>query len=289
MVVPVPVTTGKKPASGKSKAQVRIRGGNITSGLVTDQGQRIGIYGSGGIGKTELCANLKKVGINPLFIDLDQGSLGLDVDRISTDSVESSVLTFDFIRSVLQDNVLLEPYDAIVIDTFTKLEEVIGHHVVQTVRHEKAGRTVRSLEDYGFGKGLMHVFEHALLILQDLDALARKGKHVILICHQCSEKVPSAESDDYLEWQPRLQSPSKTAKLRERVFEWCSHFFRIDHDRMVSDGKAMTGDSRSIHTVRTTTAWAKHRAMASGATFPETIPFSKDSIELWLHMFKEVE
>lgn len=256
---------------------------NLVSGVVTNQGERIGIYGSGGIGKTELVASLENVGIKTLFIDLDEGTLGLAVNRVA-DEEGNMIRTFNAVRSVLQDPVIVDQFDCIVIDTFTKLEELIAKHVIENVPHEK-GKVVRSLEDYGFGKGLVHVFEHALLILQDLDNLARIGKHVVLVCHQTAEKVPSAESDDYLEYQPRLQSPSKTAKLRERVFEWCNHFFRVDHDRYVEDGKAEKGNSRSIHTVRSTTAWAKHRTLGSGREIPDRIDYDRGSYELWQIMF----
>ena len=260
-----------------------VTGLNLVAGVVANQGERIGIYGSGGIGKTELVASLEKVGIKTLFIDLDEGTLGLEVSRVADDQ-GNLIGSFEAVMSVLKNQEIIDQFDCVVIDTFTKMEELIARHVIDTVPHEK-GKPIRSLEDYGFGKGLVHVFEAGLRVLGQLDAIARQGKHVVLICHQTAEKVPSAESDDYLEYQPRLQSPSKTAKLRERVFEWTNHFFRIDHDRFVEDGKAEKGNSRSIHTVRSTTAWAKHRTLGSGREIPDRINYDKGSYELWEIMF----
>lgn len=283
MAVRLPNSTAPKSSGSlpkKSASSLKIQ-----TGAVVSEGQRIGIYGSGGIGKTELAANLIKVGVRPLFVDLDKGTFGLNVARVSC-AEDGEALSFESIRSLLQSDDWLNDYDAVVIDTFTALEEVIARHVLDNVPCDNKGKKASSLEDFSFGKGLIHVFEHALLILQDLDQLARKGKHIVLICHQVAERVPSADSEDYLEYQPRLQSPNKTAKTRERVFEWCNHFFRLDHDRAVFDGKAANGDARSIFCSRTTTAWAKHRTLSNGQQIPERLDYEKGSFEIWSIIFE---
>jgi hypothetical protein len=253
----------------------------VTRGIIQG-GERIGIYGPGGIGKTELVANLADVGKEVMFIDLDQGTFGLDVARGMVGGNLAS--TFEEVRAILHDRDTIEPYDVLALDTFSVFEDRIREWVIQHVPHEK-GKSIQRIEDYGYGKGYTHIFEAALLVLQDLDALCRRGKHVILVCHQCAEKVPSAETEDYLEYQPRLQSPPKTGKLRERIFEWCNHFFRIDYDRFVEDGKVVEGDVRSIRTTRTTTAWAKHRTLSNGRELPDVIPFAKGDSTLWQYLF----
>jgi hypothetical protein len=295
MPTKIPVPSGPKPvtarparpkaASPGSKTVQKVASG-VVRGVVASQGERIGIYGSGGIGKTELAASLSNVGIEPLFIDLDQGSMGLDVARAVSGDDQHLTRTFAEVRSVLQNHELISQFGAVVIDTFTTLEDRVRDHVIATIPHEK-GKPISSIEDYGFGKGLSHVFDQSLLVLADLEAICRLGVHVVVICHQVSEKVPSVESEDFLEYQPRLQSPGKTAKLRERMFEWCNHFFRVDFDRYVEGGKVATTNKRSINTVKTTTAWAKHRTMPNGNEFAATIPFDKGTYELWTTMFGE--
>ena len=271
-----PTSSGGAPAASGSARPVGVVRGAM------DRGEKIGIYGPGGIGKTELVASMIAVGIDPLFIDLDQGTMGLDVARATVDGGDL-VQSFDDIRKVLQSRDIIGEFGAVVIDTFSTLEDRIREYVIRTILHEK-GHKIKRIDDYGFGKGYNHIFETALLILQDLDAIARDGIHVVVVCHQCAERVPSAESEDYLEYQPRLQSPPRTGKIRERIFEWCNHFFRIDHDRIVDDGHATKGDVRTIHTVRTTTAWAKHRSIVD-REIPESIPYPKGSHELWQIMF----
>ncbi len=275
-------------ASGAPNTSVTAGETGFSRGRII-QGERIGIYGPGGIGKTELVASLQDLGIEPLFIDLDQGSLGLDVARSTVNG--ELVHSFEQVRTVLQnvDAIAAENFGAVVIDTFSALEDMTRDWVLANVPHEKNGKAINRIEDYGFGKGYQHIFETALLVLQDLDAICRRGIHAVVICHQSADKVPSAETEDFLEYQPRLQSPPKMGKLRERVFEWCNHFFRVDHDRSVEDGKADKGDVRTIHTIRTTTAWAKHRTMPNDREFPETIHYPKGGTELWEIMFGDGE
>lgn len=278
----VPPQIPGKPSGGRPRARVR-------SGPIRE-GERIGIYGPGGIGKTELAASLKVVGINPFFIDLDKGSYGLHVDRAMLDDGTESGRppeTFGDVRAVLDDLETIRQFDAVVVDTLTRCEELMASHVIRTVPHENAakGKEIRSIEDYGYGKGYQHVFDAGLLLLQDLDRVAAAGKHVIIICHQVTERVPSATSEDFLEYQPRLQSPPKIGKYRERVFEWCNHFFRLDRDRSVTDAHALNVDVRTIYTTGTATFWAKHRSL-DGRIIPDVIsPYLKGDAKLWACVF----
>lgn len=273
-----------KPQGGTAVKTAPQKTVKVSKGVVTNLGEKIGIYGGGGQGKTSLVAAVQNLGIEVLYIDLDQGSLGLDVARAINEDGHL-VSTLDEVRAVLQNHELIKEFGMVCIDSFSALEERIKDWVIENIPIDSKGTKAKSIESYGFGKGFVHIWETALKVLGDLDAISRLGVHVCLVCHQVAEKVPSAESEDYLEYQPRLQSPPKTAKLRERVFEWTNHFFRLDMDRDVTDGKAEINKSRAIYTERSTTAWAKHRKLPNGREFPQVIPFPKGSDELWQIMF----
>jgi hypothetical protein len=137
---------------------------------------------------------------------------------------------------------------SIVIDTATKAEELAIAHTLATVRHEK-GQAVSSIEDYGFGKGYQHVYETFIGLLGDLDRHARAGRNVCLVCHDCTCNVPNPSGEDFLRFEPRLQSPnSGKASIRLRVREWLDHLFFLDLDRSVSkDGKARGSGSRTLY------------------------------------------
>jgi len=271
---PLPPAPPKPPAAKPPSAASKTTQTFGVSSGVTAKAQKIVIYGPGGVGKTELAANLLKIGIKPFFIDVENGSQFLDIARVdpSPDSTEG-------LRCVLQFRELLADYDAIVIDSLTKVEELNSDWVIRNVKHEKDGKVIKSIDSYGYGKGFSHLFDAMLTILSDLDAVARLGKHVICVCHECADKVPNPSGEDYLQYQPRLQSTSQ-GRVRERVKEWCDHLLRIEFDVCVNDGKAVGSGSRTIYPTQTATHWAKSR------TLSDPIPYERGSAELWNQLFK---
>ena len=103
-----PKTSRSSPAKSREResSPSRSSGISLVSGVVSNQGERIGVYGSGGIGKTELVASMEKVGIKTLFIDLDEGTLGLEVSRVA-DSDGNLISSFEAVREVLQNKDLI--------------------------------------------------------------------------------------------------------------------------------------------------------------------------------------
>jgi len=238
------------------------------------EAQKIVIYGPGGVGKSELCSLLTQVGIEPLFVDVEGSSAFLDVARL-----EPAPETFEDVRDALHSD--LSGFGAIVVDSLSKLEEMTRDFVIRVIPHEKGQAIpIHSIEDYGWGKGYMHIYEQMLLVFQDLDALARAGKHIICVCHEQTEKVPNPSGEDFLQYQPRLQSPPKQGKLRERVKEWCDHLFRVEFDKFVGkDGKAQGSGTRTIHVAELPTHWAKSRCL------DQSIPYVRGDAELWRQLF----
>lgn len=229
------------------------------------------LYGTGGGGKTTLCSLLPQAGINPLFVDLESSSAFLDVARVEPQNYNET-------RSVLQDFELINQFDGVVVDTMTKLEEHGVEWVIENIPHEK-GKTIERFADYGFGRGFEHSYEAMLRILNDLDAIVRSGKHVFLVCHCVTQRVPSAESEDYLQYQPRLQSPPNVGKFRERLKEWCDHLLFLEFDKIVKEGKAYGGGTRTVHCSERPHFWAKSRSMT------ESVPYELGSAEVWRQLF----
>lgn len=234
------------------------------------------LYGGGGIGKTELAANIRQVGCNPLFIDIENGSHYLDVARVSP-----APETLDDIRAVLCNDDLLRPFDTIVIDSMTKAQEYCEAWTITNVPHEK-GHRVTSLEGYGFGKGIEHVYDTFLLLLGDLDAQVRRGRNVIVICHECVTEVPNPVGENWIRYEPRLQSPkSGKSSIRHRLKEWCDHLLYIGYDVSASkDGKGTGVGTRTIYPQERPGWWAKSRTLA------EEIPYEKGSAELWKRLLE---
>jgi hypothetical protein len=263
------------PANGKTmQAPPRALG---TSRGLRSMGRKVVIFGSGGCGKTKLVSLLKQVGVSVLVADVEEGSSYLDVTR-----VDPTPATFEEVRAVLHND-LLSQFDAVCIDSLTKLEEYATAYVLANIPHEK-GHMVSRIEDFGYGKGYSHIYEAMLLVLGDLDRLSRMGKHVICVCHDCTETVPNPAGENYLQYQPRLQSPPKAGKLRERVREWADDLCYIGWDLIVTkDGKAQGSGSRTIYPIQLPSHWAKSR------TLSEPIPYIDNDPELWRQLQLEKE
>lgn len=236
---------------------------------------KVVIYGPGGVGKSELCSLLSQVEIEPLFIAIEEGCHFLDVAQ-----VDPIPHTWAELRAVLQNRELLAPFGAVVIDSATKAEEFATTWTIANVPHEK-GHVVNSIEGYRFGKGYTHVFETFLQMLGDLDAIARMGKHVILTAHDCTASVPNPNGEDWIRYEPRLQSPpSGKGSIRHRVKEWADHLLYVGYDLVVDgDGKAKGGGTRTIYPSEMPTHWAKSRKIA------DPVPYDKGDAEIWRQLF----
>jgi hypothetical protein len=234
------------------------------------------IFGPGGIGKSELAANMTQLDLKVLFIDAENGSSHLDVARAE------GVHCYNDLRAVCRSE-LPNQFDAIIFDSLTKIEEWCVEWVIQNVPHEK-GLPINGIEDYGFGKGIVHVYEAFLLLLGDFDSLIRRGKHVVAIAHECVTNVPNPTGDDWIRYEPRLQSPSSGKNsIRHRVKEWCDHLLYVGYDVMTKDGKGKGAGTRCIYPNERPTWWAKSR------TLSHEIPYEKGSAELWKQLMNRSE
>jgi hypothetical protein len=230
--------------------------------------QRVVVYGPGGIGKTSLAARAPGV----VFIDVESGTRELDVPRV--EGIES----FQDLRTCLQSSAL-DGFKTVVIDSVTKVEELAVAHTLATVPHEK-GHLVKSLEGYGFGKGLQHVYDTFLLLLQDLDRQVRAGRNVILIAHDCTADVPNPVGEDFIRFEPHLQAPkSGKASIRNRVIQWADHVLFLGYDVVAEDGKGKGAGTRTIWPVERPDHIAKSRILAEPLNFN-----GPDDGEVWARL-----
>jgi len=167
----------------------------------------------------------------------------------------------------------------IVIDSATKAEELCVRWVLDNIQTDK-GKKAERIEDYGWGKGYTHTYETFLLLLGDLDQHVRAGRNVILICHDCTSTVPNPRGEDWIRYEPRLQSPSSgKASIRLRVREWADHVLFFGYDIDVTGGKARGGESRTIYTTE------QPHCMAKSRTLDEEIVVERHDPALWQKLF----
>lgn len=222
------------------------------------RGHRVVLYGTGGVGKTTLaCLAPGKVAV----IDLDE-SLSTLAHSLDEQPFVVDAKDWKQVRSVLQSDGW-DQVKTIVIDTATKLEEFAVAHTIATVKHEK-GHNVSSVEDYGYGKGFQFVFDTFLPVLADLDRHIRAGRNVVLIAHECTQNVPNPRGEDWLRYEPRLQSPSSgKASIRHRIKEWADHVCFLGYDVEVNkDGKGQGAGTRTLYLSELPHCMAKSRTFS---------------------------
>lgn len=238
----------------------------------SERGQRIGIYGPGGVGKTSLAA----LAPGPVaFIDVEKslGLLGLDVPEVG------GIETFaDVLAAVNGDG--WDSVKTIVMDSMTKLEEMATAHVLATIKHEK-GQAVARIEDYGYGKGYQFIYETMLGLFANLERHIYAGRNVILIAHDCISSVPNPAGEDWIRYEPRLQAPnSGKSSVRLRFREWLDNLFFIGYDVATKDKKGFGCGTRTIYPTE------QPHCMAKSRTIQYPLEYVQGDAGLWAEVFK---
>ena len=267
-------TNGRTPPPPAPPQRSAVQFGKIATGA----GHRVVLYGPGGIGKTTLATQLP----GPVaIIDLDD-SLPRLVSQIDTGNIlpVSNVEVWTDLRDALQADGW-DDVRSIVIDTGTRAEEMAIAHTLAVVPHEK-GHTCKRLEDFGFGKGYSHVYDTFLPLLSDLDRHTRAGRHVAILCHDCTSTVPNPAGEDWLRYEPRLQSPnSGKASIRLRVREWADHVLFLGYDISVGkDGKGRGAGTRTVYPSELPHCMAKSRT-----SFHPVPMVQGEGAEFWNQLF----
>lgn len=209
------------------------------------QAVRVVIYGTEGIGKTTLAAHFPK----PLFIDVEQGSYQINVERFDGITTWADVL--EAIGYVEQNP---DSCKTLVLDTADKAEQML---VEQILKENKAA----SIETVGggYGKGytmLQERFQKELLF--SLDRIIAKGINVVICAHSIVRTITLPDADPYDHYE--LKCSKKVSPILK---EWADILAFCDYKiSVVTDGgkgKAKGSGKRMIHFTHKPTYDAKNR------------------------------
>ncbi len=224
-------TTRPSPAAPARPKAVPVKNFKISSGEMQGAGMKILIHADSGMGKTTLAS----LAPNPVFIGLDAGGIGIKgYQRVGGDESENNVENFLDVRAALQAPIYDE-YETVCVDTCTLLEEWAEQHVLDTITNDH-GEKMTSIVKYGWSNGYRHLYDTMKLILQDCDALVRKGKNVILIAQSTPHNVPNPGGEDFIRQGPRLCT-RKGSNVEALYCEWADHIFHIGYQFLNVDKK----------------------------------------------------
>jgi hypothetical protein len=231
----------------------------ITTGK-QQRAQRVVIYGVESVGKSTFAAQFPK----PLFLDIEQGTSHLDVDRCDINSWKQ--LTEALAEAKATD------YQTIVIDSADWAERLCVEDLLATSKKT-------SIEDFGFGKGWVMVAERMSRMLASVDALIDAGKNVVLIAHS---RIVKFEAPDALAPYDRYElklSKQSSPLLKEFADElWFLRFKTKVSTSETGRGKGIGGKERILLTTHSAAYDAKTR---SGLA--EELPLEWASVA---HLFK---
>ena len=241
------------PAQAQQPAPFRF---NITRGSVAGA-PRIVIHGAPGIGKSTLASSAPA----PLFLDLEHGTLQMNVARV--DNIDTWEALITTVRALAT-----EPHDfkTLVIDTLDRAEWLCWQYVC------KQGRK-SSIEEFGFGKGYVAAYEQFRSFASALETLRmRRGMAVVVIAHSKVEKAPNAAGDEYERWT--LKVDKRVAGLFYEMFD-AVLFARLQvFTRTTEAGRVKGfGDARVIETQESGAWLAKNRY-----AMPRQIPLTWEDL-----------
>lgn len=220
------------------------------------------IYGPEGIGKSTLAANFPE----PVFIDTEGSTKQLDVARLPAPETWNEIL--DEVKYVYQNP---ECCKTLVIDTADWAEMLCIKEML-----EKDG--MKSIEDYGYGKGYVKLAEKFKQLLDELTKVIEAGIHVVLTAHAMMRKFEQPdEIGAYDRWELKLQK--KTAPLLK---EWAdmvlfcnykTYVVNVDNQGAAKGKNKAKGGERVIYTSHHNCWDAKNRF-----GLPDTVPMGFDSL-----------
>ena len=154
----------------------------IVKGKTKPKGLRVVIYGVHGIGKTTLAAKLP----GALFLDFEDGTHGLEVDKVASADLPKS---YDGMKGLVaelkRDH---QGYERLVIDTVDKFEQNLATELAK----EKKVEDIFAVNDYG---RTIAVHKSGMAsVLDSLTELVKTGMDVVILAHETSRKVEPLEN-----------------------------------------------------------------------------------------------
>lgn len=188
------------PPAGPAKPAKPSKLGAVVHGAKAHGAWRFFFYGSRGVGKTTLAADLP----GAIWIDLEDGSDTLYVSRYPV----SREPTWPEVLDAIDDLATADhKYTALVIDEVGRLESLLWRHLVATAPADRGGDRPTSIEEIGggFGKGYVAAEQEWRRFVERLDGLRqRRGMAIVLLGHSAVATVKNPTGENYDRHTPQI-------------------------------------------------------------------------------------
>ena len=224
----------------------------ITKGKI-QTAKKVIIYGPEGIGKSTLAAQFP----NPVFIDTEGSTKELDVARYPVPTYWSMII--EEAEDLLEER----NFSTLVIDTADWAEKLC---IAETCSR----LNVKGIEDVGYGKGYVYLYDDFQRVLTVCDKLVANGINVVFTAHAMMRKFEQPdEMGAYDRWEMKL-----TKKVAPLLKEWadvvlfCNYKTNVITDQNTKSKKA-TGGTRMMYSTHHPCWDAKNRY-----NLPDQMPMS---------------
>lgn len=218
---------------------------------------KVVVYSLPGFGKSTLASQCPR----PIFLDTERSTSQLDVDRID---IADWTDLLGAVNSLCRD---AEGYQTAVIDTIDWAERLATEAVLRQGKKQ-------SIEDFGFGRGYVHLAEAIGKLLHGCDALVARGMNVVMLAHSKVSRVsPPDLQDGYDRYELKLSK-----QVAPLIKEWPDALLFGNYRTITREGndgrtKAINGRDRLMH-CNHTAAWdAKNRY-----GLPDVMPWGYEQI-----------
>lgn len=224
----------------------------VIKGKTTPKALRLVIYGIHGSAKTTLASKLR----NALFLDYENGTHGIDCDKVDPAELPRTYAKFKGLLAELRND--HQGYETVVIDTGDALESALDH----SYSAEKGIESIFSVNDYG-----RTVNDHNAqigAILDKANDLVESGMNVVWICHEQKRKIEPLEGPKIPNDHSELKLSKGASKLLMQSVDWaifCARkTFHVDGDKKSGEKAHLEGGKLwTFHSP--SNDWdAKHRA-----------------------------
>ena len=207
--------------------------------------QRVVIYGVEGIGKSTLAAYAPA----PLFLDTENGSAHLDVDRVLIETLDDLRAACEMLTQTQHD------YKTVVLDTADNLHRLC----IDAICAENNKKTI---EELAYGRGYVMAFDRFRQVLTLFDNLLFAGLNVVIVSHAKIINISLPDSPEFSKYCIKVSAPNKQAEQsRELLKEWCDTLLFCKYDICVNSAeKKAIGENKRVVCTTSAPAWeAKNR------------------------------